>query len=44
MGGNAVLGYYQNFDMEGDSGIVARTFGTCVLLTRKGQIGECLNI
>ena len=22
MGGNAVLGYYQNFDMEGDSGIV----------------------
>jgi hypothetical protein len=22
MGGNAVLGYHQNFDMEGDSGIV----------------------
>jgi len=32
MGGNAVLGYYQNFDMEGDSGIVGRTYGTCVLL------------
>jgi len=26
--------------MEGDSGIVARTFGTCVLLTRKGQIED----
>ena len=38
MGGNAVLGYYQAFDIEGDSGIVARTFGTCVLLTRRGQI------
>lgn len=24
MGGNAVLGYYQNFDMEGDSGIVRK--------------------
>ena len=34
MGGNAVLGYYQNFDVEGDSGIVARTYGTCVLLER----------
>jgi C2 domain len=35
MGGNAVLGYHQNFDVEGDSGIVARTYGTCVLLERK---------
>jgi len=34
MGGNAVLGYYQNFDVEGDSGIVARTYGTCVLIDR----------
>jgi len=34
MGGNAVLGYHQNFDVEGDSGIVARTYGTCVLLER----------
>ena len=34
MGGNAVLSYYQSFDMEGDSGIVARSFGTCVLVTR----------
>jgi hypothetical protein len=36
-GGNAVLGYHQNFDVEGDSGIVARTYGTCVLLERKQQ-------
>jgi hypothetical protein len=35
MGGNAVLAYRQNFDMEGDSGLVARTFGTCVLIQRK---------
>ena len=34
MGGNAVMGYYQTFDMEGDSGIVARTYGTCVLVTQ----------
>lgn len=34
-GGNCVLGYHQNFDVEGDSGIVARTYGTCVKLERK---------
>lgn len=33
-GGNAVLGYRQSFDMEGDSGLVARTYGTCVLVHR----------
>lgn len=43
MGGNAVLGYYQSFDEEGDSGIVARTYGTCVLLERKRNI-PILNI
>lgn len=37
MGGNAVLGYHQSFDVEGDSGIVARTYGTCVLLERHGS-------
>ncbi|MGK3759253.1 MAG: hypothetical protein ACI8RD_011570, partial [Bacillariaceae sp.] len=36
-GGNAVLGYHQNFDVEGDSGIVARTYGTCVRLERRQQ-------
>jgi len=40
MGGNAVLAYRQNFDMEGDSGLVARTFGTCVLIQRK-EISMC---
>ena len=35
MGGNSVLGYYQTFDMEGDSGLVARTYGTCVRITRQ---------
>ena len=34
MGGNAVLGYCQNFDVEGDSGIVARSYGTCVFITK----------
>lgn len=34
-GGNAVLGFHQNFDVEGDSGIVARTYGTCVRLERR---------
>jgi len=38
MGGNAVLAYWQNFDMEGDSGLVARTFGTCVLIQRKEMV------
>jgi len=33
-GGNTVLGYHQSFDMEGDSGIVARTYGTCVRIER----------
>ena len=34
MGGNAVLGYHQSFDVEGDSGLVARSYGTCVLIAR----------
>lgn len=42
MGGNAVLGYHQNFDVEGDSGIVARTYGTCVLLERKRSLPRAL--
>jgi hypothetical protein len=37
MGGNAVLGYYQSFDMEGDSGIVGRVFGTCVLVEKRDK-------
>ncbi|GKY92086.1 hypothetical protein MPSEU_000180000 [Mayamaea pseudoterrestris] len=42
MGGNAVLGYHQNFDVEGDSGIVARTYGTCVYLERKRSMFDTL--
>ncbi|KAK6636916.1 C2 domain-containing protein 5 [Polyplax serrata] len=34
LGGNAVIGYCQNFDLEGESGIVARGIGTAVTLTR----------
>ncbi|KAF2071191.1 hypothetical protein CYY_007493 [Polysphondylium violaceum] len=34
MGGNAVLGYKQHFDFEGDSGIVARGYGTAVTLRK----------
>ena len=40
MGGNAVLGYGLNFDMEGDSGLVARSCGTCALIQKK----EILNV
>eukprot|EP00047_Mylnosiga_fluctuans_P022644 m.123782 g.123782 ORF g.123782 m.123782 type:complete len:930 (+) comp9335_c0_seq5:57-2846(+) len=32
LGGNAVVGYRQHFDLEGDSGLVARGIGTVVLL------------
>lgn len=38
MGGNAVLGYKQTFDVEGDSGIVARSYGTCVCLERTDAV------
>ncbi|RHY28073.1 hypothetical protein DYB32_006283 [Aphanomyces invadans] len=39
LGGNAVLGYRQFFDVEGDSGMVARACGTAVFLvpTDKSQ-------
>lgn len=34
MGGNAVIGYNQCFDLEGESGIVARGIGTAVSLVK----------
>nr|XP_015835897.1 PREDICTED: C2 domain-containing protein 5 isoform X1 [Tribolium castaneum] len=34
LGGNAVIGYCQCFDLEGESGIVARGIGTAVTLAR----------
>jgi len=33
LGGNAVLGYNQTFDIEGDSGLVARGCGTACFIT-----------
>ena len=39
LGGNAVIGYRQNFDLEGESGIVVRGIGTVVTLSRL-QPGE----
>ncbi|XP_048766244.1 C2 domain-containing protein 5-like isoform X2 [Ostrea edulis] len=37
LGGNAVIGYCQCFDLEGESGIVARGIGTGVTLVRPSQ-------
>lgn len=34
LGGNAVVGYKQSFDLEGESGIVARGIGTAVTLVK----------
>ncbi|KAL3842209.1 hypothetical protein ACJMK2_020248 [Sinanodonta woodiana] len=34
MGGNSVIGYSQNFDLEGESGIVVRGIGTSVTLCK----------
>lgn len=34
MGANAVLGYAQSFDLEGDIGVVARGTGTAVTLVK----------
>lgn len=37
LGCNAVLAYQQDFDMEGDSGIVARAYGTACVIQRREQ-------
>ena len=42
MGGNAVLAYTQTFDVEGDSGIVARACGTACKLFNTGGISNAL--
>lgn len=34
LGGNAVVGYQQHFDLEGESGIVVRGIGTAVLISK----------
>ena len=38
LGGNAVIGYRQCFDLEGESGIVARGIGTAVTLIKAHSI------
>lgn len=38
LGGNAVIGYHQCFDLEGESGIVVRGIGTAVTLTRLNDV------
>lgn len=37
LGGNSVIGYRQSFDLEGESGIVARGIGTAVTLVKIAQ-------
>lgn len=37
LGGNAVLGYQQCFDLEGESGVVVRGIGTAVTLVKLGH-------
>lgn len=43
LGGNAVLGYRQHFDLEGGTGIVARGYGTAVRLKRLKFEGTTAN-
>jgi hypothetical protein len=42
MGGNAVLNFRQHFDVEGDSGIVARAYGTAALIVKTSEIEQAL--
>ncbi len=39
LGGNAVVGYQQKFDVEGDTGIVVRGIGTAMFLVRTAPEG-----
>ncbi|KAL3314310.1 hypothetical protein Ciccas_007070 [Cichlidogyrus casuarinus] len=42
MGGNVVLGYQLHFDLEGESGVVARGIGTAAFLTEcKHSLNTC---
>ncbi|KAJ8923546.1 hypothetical protein NQ315_010124 [Exocentrus adspersus] len=43
LGGNAVIGYRQNYDLEGESGIVARGIGTAVTLVKTANVSLPLN-
>ncbi|XP_033213483.1 uncharacterized protein LOC117170664 [Belonocnema kinseyi] len=43
LGGNAVIGYLQNFDLEGESGIVARGIGTAITLVKIHDFSNVLS-
>ncbi|XP_057300956.1 C2 domain-containing protein 5-like isoform X2 [Hydractinia symbiolongicarpus] len=38
LGGNAVIGYQQNFDLEGETGIVIRAIGTSVTIVQENDL------
>lgn len=38
LGANAVIGYNQCFDLEGDVGVVARGIGTAVTLVKSHEV------
>lgn len=40
LGANAVIGYTQCFDLEGDVGVVARGIGTAVTLVKIQEIPQ----
>ncbi|OQR66768.1 hypothetical protein BIW11_02300, partial [Tropilaelaps mercedesae] len=40
LGGNAVLGYQQYFDLEGDTGVVVRGIGSVVKLAKNQEISD----
>ncbi|XP_054709900.1 C2 domain-containing protein 5-like [Uloborus diversus] len=40
LGGNAVIGYHQCFDLEGESGIVVRGIGTAVILAKSADADD----
>ncbi|KAK2717476.1 hypothetical protein QYM36_006301, partial [Artemia franciscana] len=42
LGGNAVIGYKQTFDLEGESGVVVRGIGTVMNLNRKQHFTDSL--
>ncbi|CAG9855251.1 unnamed protein product [Phyllotreta striolata] len=43
LGGNAVIGYKQSYDLEGESGIVARGIGTAVTLIKSSNTTATVN-
>ncbi|XP_050556205.1 uncharacterized protein LOC118277793 [Spodoptera frugiperda] len=44
LGANAVVGYQQDFDLEGEAGVVARAIGTAVSITPLPMPSQTLNM